>query len=126
MDTEPWYESSTPNRELVVDNETRKRTFQNKWILDNEDVLKDNFNQYDINNTSIQKIINSAIKQSIPKTVTHNTYKEWGSLRGYATFGVSQKLNNTIEAEIWDTLTRVLNEYFILVLILVLILVELF
>ena len=110
MDTDPWYESSTPNRELVVDNETRKRTFQNKWIQDNEDVLKDNFNQYDINNTSIQKIINSAIKQSIPKVVTHKTYKEWGSLRGYATFGISQKLNNTIEAEIWDTLTRVLNE----------------
>ena len=110
MSIDSWYESNIPNREFVVDSEIRKRTFQNKWIQDNEDVLKDQFKQYDINNTSIQKIINSTIEQSIPKVVTHNTFKEWGSLRGYATFGISQKLNNTIEAEIWDTLTRVLSE----------------
>lgn len=110
MSTDSWYESNIPNREFVVDSEIRKRTFQNKWIQDNEDILRDNFNQYDINDTSIQKIINSIIKQSVPKVVTHRTSKEWGSLRGYTTFGVSQKLNSTIEAEIWDTLTVVLNE----------------
>lgn len=110
MDTDPWYESTTPNREFVVDSETRKRTFQNKWIQDNEEQLKVKFNQYDTNDINIQKTINSAIKQSIPKVITHKTSKEWGSLRGYATFGISQTLYNIVEAEIWDTLTRVLNE----------------
>lgn len=110
MNTVPWYESSTPNRELVVDNETRKRTFQNKWIQDNEDILTNNFNQYNINDTNVQKTINSTIRESISKVITHNTTEEWGSFRGYATFGISQKLNNTIEAEIWDTLREVLQK----------------
>lgn len=91
-----WYERISPTPEYIREHEIKKNTKDKRWIRENQTYIKDIYTTFDETNITDVDFINVQLKKSIDKVITVERASEWGSFRGYATFGISDRIKEEI------------------------------
>lgn len=88
--TEPFYESYGPDANYV-----RQDQFQYFWQQTLNILKTSSDTYYEIPKKELKEIVTLAIHSCIP-----NTFKDFGSFRGYAVFGIDNQIKFNISQQI--------------------------
>ena len=103
----PWYESQSPTPGYVRDDQYRKMIrLGSVW----RGVVVDVFTKIHPKLRLTEEEHLTVIKQSLLEVFPDNRENSWGSFRGYATFGIGEKLKKEIQDKCIENIQKALDE----------------